>query len=740
MGPHQPLPFRRREDVEVTSIDTPQTPWILRDPLTNRVYRLGMSEHFVWSQLDGTTTADEIAERFFHLWSPLQVKVSQVLLFVQQLLQQELLVPSSGAVLPSQPTERGRPSWSLNPLAVRLPGIDPRRFLDAIVPYTGWLFSLPMVLLGLLFVILTVSITIAHVPKLQAEIYHYPQLLGQSWYWMLIALAAVKCLHELGHAISCHRFGRTCREMGVMFLVGTPCLYCDVTDSWMLKSRWQRASVAAAGIYVELVVAACAAWVWMLSLPDTIHVVALHLMVLCSLNTLLLNGNPLLRYDGYYVFSDLLGLPNLRSNARRQLQVVFANLLWGIRDPRGSFFPLRTRAIWLCYGIAASLYIWLVLVSIISFAYHWLLPYGWERLAIVAGVVLLGSQVISLANRGWSLLLLGMRSFNIASQSKQGNLASSFAKSLRFIVASSLMVGGIIGLLLWPLPSGENVPAVVVAAQVEPLYVNTPGIWEAASANAPEIPKVATANTPLIELKSAELERETIAADGELKQLETRRASLERRRVLQPSLAMQLSVTETAIQAVRDRINLLAAQREQLKLRPSTSGVVLVNREPSIRRGDHERSVPLRTSLIDHKSSHWFPAGFEFARVVSKEQSVTIYVPQSSLQHVKVGQHVRLCFPETTSVVSGEILEMASSPISEVPENLIVDGRLPLRAANSGIEFAAPVHEVRVSIVGDAVSGQLTLHQTGTARILLPPSSLWTRMTIAIADSFPGLQ
>ncbi|MCA9030855.1 MAG: hypothetical protein KDA66_08615, partial [Planctomycetaceae bacterium] len=100
MGPHQPLPFRRREDVEVTPIDTPQTPWILRDPLTNRIYRLGMAEHFVWSQLDGTTTADEIAERFFRLWSPLQVKVSQVLLFVQQLLQQELLIPSSGTVLP----------------------------------------------------------------------------------------------------------------------------------------------------------------------------------------------------------------------------------------------------------------------------------------------------------------------------------------------------------------------------------------------------------------------------------------------------------------------------------------------------------------------------------------------------------------------------------------------------------------------------------------------------------------
>ncbi|MCA9044431.1 MAG: hypothetical protein KDA69_08930, partial [Planctomycetaceae bacterium] len=490
----------------------------------------------------------------------------------------------------------------------------------------------------------------------------------------------------------------------------------------------------------ELIVAASAAWIWMLSLPGTIHVVALHLMVLCSLNTLLLNGNPLLRYDGYYVFSDLLGLPNLRSNARRQLQVAFANLLWGIRDPRSSLIPLRTRAIWFCYGMAAFLYIWFVLVSIVSFAYHWLLPYGWERLAIAAGVVLLGSQVISLANRGWSLLLLGLRSTNTASSTEQENAAFRIGKSVRFILASSLLLAGLIGLLLWPLPSGENVPAVIIAAQVEPLYVTTPGIWKPALGDASEIPKVATAGTPLIELKSPELERETIAANGELKQLETRRASLERRRILQPSLALQLSVTESAMQDAQDRIDLLAAQREQLKLRPSMSGAILVSREQRVRQVDNQRRVPLRTSGVDHSNLQWFPTGFEFARVVSKEQLVTMYVPQASLQHVKVGEHVRLCFPEMTSVVSGKIEEVASSPIREVPDNLIQDGRLPLRATNSGIEFAAPVHEVRVSIIGDASSRQLTLHQTGTARLQLPPSSLWTRMTNAIAESFPGPQ
>lgn len=99
--------------------------------------------------------------------------------------------------------------------------------------------------------------------------------------------------------------------MGFMLLVFAPCLYCDVSDAWRLKSKWRRIAVSSAGVMVELVLAAAATIVWWYAQPGVVQLVALNIMVICTLNTLLVNGNPLMRYDGYYILSDLVEVPNL---------------------------------------------------------------------------------------------------------------------------------------------------------------------------------------------------------------------------------------------------------------------------------------------------------------------------------------------------------------------------------------------------------------------------------------------
>ena len=90
---------------------------------------------------------------------------------------------------------------------------------------------------------------------------------------------------------------------------------CDVSESWQLPSRWQRAAVAAAGMYVELIVASLAAWVWLLTIDGPANTVALQTMFVCSVSTVLINANPLMRFDGYYILSDILDESNLRSRA-----------------------------------------------------------------------------------------------------------------------------------------------------------------------------------------------------------------------------------------------------------------------------------------------------------------------------------------------------------------------------------------------------------------------------------------
>ncbi len=136
---------------------------------------------------------------------------------------------------------------------------------------------------------------------------------AKNWIWLAIVMALTKVFHEFGHGLACKKFGGQCHEMGVMLLVLTPCLYANVSDSWLLPSKWKRAFIAAAGMYVELVLASVAVFVWWFSQPGMINQLALNIVFISSVSTILFNANPLLRYDGYYILSDLLEIPNLRS-------------------------------------------------------------------------------------------------------------------------------------------------------------------------------------------------------------------------------------------------------------------------------------------------------------------------------------------------------------------------------------------------------------------------------------------
>src|SRR5690606_35624007 len=96
-----------------------------------------------------------------------------------------------------------------------------------------------------------------------------------------------------------------------------PLPYCDTTDSWLHESRWNRAHVASAGILVEILIASICCLLWSVSVPGVLSLMLFNIMLICSVNTVLINGNPLLRYDGYYVLSDVLHYPNLGPEARR---------------------------------------------------------------------------------------------------------------------------------------------------------------------------------------------------------------------------------------------------------------------------------------------------------------------------------------------------------------------------------------------------------------------------------------
>ena len=146
-------------------------------------------------------------------------------------------------------------------------------------------------------------------------------------------MLVIKFIHEMGHAFSTRRFGGEVHEVGIMLLVFSPVPYVDVTSAWAQRSRARRMWVGAAGMYVELFIAAIMTVVWAQTGAGLVNSLAYNVMFVASVSTLIFNLNPLLRFDGYYILSDLMDAPNLHMRSRAQLTNWSEKWLFGVESP-----------------------------------------------------------------------------------------------------------------------------------------------------------------------------------------------------------------------------------------------------------------------------------------------------------------------------------------------------------------------------------------------------------------------
>jgi putative peptide zinc metalloprotease protein len=308
--------LQARPDLRVKPADTSRDcrSFNLLDPITRQCYRIGALEQTVIDLMNGRRSLIQVFEKTklnpqFRDFHPDQF------LCVVEHFQRSGLVTGSGTLSPlvTHPPLR----FSLNNLVSwQLRGLQPDRFLVWLAPHTNGLFSAVAVRFWLLLSVFTLGLVLLE----------FPRLINQTalWSWVIRPLngsllfavfLSTRALHELGHALVCRRHGVRCPDIGLFVILGAPCVYCDVSESAHLPNRWHRAAVAAAGMYVELIIATLAAWIWLLTLDGPINTLALQSMIVCSISTVLINANPLMRFDGYYIVSDVLNEPNLRNRA-----------------------------------------------------------------------------------------------------------------------------------------------------------------------------------------------------------------------------------------------------------------------------------------------------------------------------------------------------------------------------------------------------------------------------------------
>lgn len=272
---------------------------------------------------------------------------------------------------------------STNPIITKIPVFCPERVLDRFTPFLMWLTTPVAFVLWIVALIVAGHQLITHWSTLDFDA---TQVLSpNNWLWLAVTWIVLKFIHETFHALVCRKYSGEVREAGVVLIALAPIFYVDVTSSWRFPSKWQRIFVAAAGMYAEIFIGAIAALVWIHTGPGTINQIAFNVLVLSTITTVLFNANPLMRFDGYYMLSDFVEIPNLAPQGQQYLSYLGKRYYYGIKSQS----PVGTwRDGWFIrlYGVAAML--WRILITLcIGIAAAQLFHGAGLAIVIVAGAL-----------------------------------------------------------------------------------------------------------------------------------------------------------------------------------------------------------------------------------------------------------------------------------------------------------------------------------------------------------------
>ena len=431
--------------------------WSLHDPAANRFYLISWSAFEIlsrWHLGEAAAVADAVNGE-----TTLQVDQEDVGSLVPFLEGHFLTEPNgprdTARIVGTQ--ERSRISWWLwlihNYLFFRIPLVRPQRMLQRIAPLVRPLFSPGFPIAILLCAFAAALLMTRQWEQFLHSFQTYKSLGGIASLALTLPLA--KILHELGHACASHRYGCKVPAIGVAFLVMTPMLYTDTNEAWKLSSRRQRLIIGCAGIVVELFLAVAATWAWLL-LPDgPARSGAFFLCSTAWIMTLMLNASPFMRFDGYFILSDLLSIPNLHARSFAFGRWWLRKLLFGFADPQPEPVRAGLRRFLIGFSLAVWLYRLVLFFGIALLVYHMFFK--------ALGIVLFSVEI------SWFIALPVMRELKVW-WSRRAELGPSPA-----VVRTSIVLLLLICLLLLPWQQTVRAPAILGAAREQHLVAPVAG-------------------------------------------------------------------------------------------------------------------------------------------------------------------------------------------------------------------------------------------------------------------------
>ena len=607
--------------------------WIvLEDPFNNNFFRLRPAAYEFVARLRPDRTVQEVWQECLDRFpdeAPGQEAAIQLLaqLYFANLLQYNLAADTAQLFERfKKRRQRELSSRFLNIMFMRFPLLDPDRFLVRTLPVVGKLISRFGALLWLVVVGVGLKVAVDHWPALRSQ---SENVLSPGNLPLLYAsLVIIKTIHEFGHAYFCRKFGGEVHAMGVMLMIFTPVPYMDATSAWSFRSRAQRILVGAAGMIVEIFFAAIATFLWAWTGEGVIHSLAYNAMIVASVSTLVFNLNPLLRFDGYYMLSDWLEIPNLSQRANQQLRFYAERGLFGVRKIEA---PAQTKREggWLAvFGVTSGIY----------------------RVIVFAGVLLVVAD---------KFLIIGLL---MAAVCLISWVTVPAVKFIRYLASSPRLdrvrpraIGVSIGLAVLllgflqfvPLPSHFRAPGVLRAAERSEVINNTAGYVEAVLAKSGEPVR---AGQPLLQMRNRELEIQIAHTLARREELEARvlKATTDEIASLKPLRAQ--------VEAAAQQLEKFRADEAALTIRARHDGIWVA---PGI-----ETFVGRWVTRGNHLGLLIDPGAFEFTAIVQQEDVDALFARTMPGAEVRlIGQVSSVVKVNGWKVIPGEQRMLPSSAL-----------------------------------------------------------------------------
>ena len=635
----QPIQLRPRADLIISESEFQQEKcWIVKDPVSLKYFRIRQLEYDVMKMLDEKTSLNQICNRVNQLLGGnVDISDQQVRMLVGSLYQRGLLVGRregyGDTLLNRFQSTRSMKRIALftNLLSIRFPGVDPERLLNWIYPSTKWIFHPLTVFISLMVMAAAGLLALVNANELASRLPNFNQFFGpQNLILMGVVLIVSKSLHELGHALACKHYKGECHAIGLMLLVLMPVMYCNTSDSWVLKSKWKRMAIGAAGMYVEVFIASVCTLVWWYTHPGLLNNICLNVMFIGSASTVIFNANPLLRYDGYYILSDYLEIPNMGQKSRAALLSKLRATCLGLPALPRNYLPQQRQISFALYSIASFVYRWFILFVILWMLTQIFEPYGLQ---------FVGHYMITMS----LLALFGMPIFKLYKFFSNPKVREK-VNPLRGLISAIALVALLLVIFLLPVPQYVSAPFVLRPVGTT-VYVKNPGTLIECKVSPGQAVKK---DEVLATLQNLESDTRLIQVEGQVKVLQKEVDLLSQIENFDTSQVQQLRTRSEQLETAKRQLKNEQRIFDSLQLKAPSNGIVLPPQKRAHPNPDsNQLQIWIGTPLDQDNLNAYLLRDAEFCRIAKPGRYEAILeINQHGIDLVKPDQKVRLMFDE----------------------------------------------------------------------------------------------